>query len=254
MRPRPSDSGEDNQSFLVSVSDLMASLIFIFIITLMVFAFRFDSAAATLESAGSTRAIMLQELGKRLETAGLTVEIDTAQGILRLTQNSINFAIGDDSPLHHHRPRVAILAHALATVLPCFVPKSRATCIQNGTIRLDTLRYAGFLEAVLIEGHTDARPILNGRFRSNLELSGARSGRILEMMVSTEVALDELLNGSGRKVLSISGYGERRPVIPTDLLNEANRRIDLRFLMEPPSSPASQPPVVLESERALGER
>jgi chemotaxis protein MotB len=76
-----------------------------------------------------------------------------------------------------------------------------------------------------MEGHTDAVPIHNSRFRSNWELSAARS-----------IALLELLNSFGvrRERMSIAGYADTDPVEDND--TEAgrakNRRVDIVILNE----------------------
>lgn len=77
---------------------------------------------------------------------------------------------------------------------------------------------------VRLEGHTDSVPIHNSRYRSNWELSAARSIAILEDL-STRCGLD-------RKRLSIGGYAD---VAPTDSNDTAegrarNRRVDIVIL------------------------
>ena len=56
---------------------------------------------------------------------------------------------------------------------------------------------------VRMEGHTDAVPIHNSRFRSNWELSAARSIALLELLTRMGVAHDRL---------SIAGYADTAPV------------------------------------------
>jgi len=56
---------------------------------------------------------------------------------------------------------------------------------------------------VRMEGHTDAIPIHNSRFRSNWELSAARSIALLELLVHF---------GEPRERMSIAGYAETAPV------------------------------------------
>lgn len=244
---------EDSQSFLVSVSDLMSSMIFIFIITLMMFALRFNSATTSLESATSTRTKILRMLRDSLAPS-LEVEIVERQGILRLTAQSINFPSGSADPIPDHEPRIRALATVLGQVLPCFLP-GRAQCDGMLLRTIDTVRYAAVLEAVLIEGHTDTVPIagaLRSRYPSNMELSGARAARVLQLMSSNVRSLDSLRNRDGLQLLSISGYGERRLADSTNRAGASNRRIDLRFLMEPPDSASGIVPTTVT--RALRAR
>ena len=219
-------------SFLASVSDLMASLMFIFIITLVIFVLHLSQATGRLESATATRAEVLKTIQQQLAPMGLAVLIDTAQGLLRLQDSSINFPVGAADPRTDHLARVAAVGRVLRDVVPCFVEGMRERCRINA--RPDTMRFAASVETILIEGHTDTRPIRGSRFRSNMELSGARASRIREIMTDSVPALDSLRNRGSLSILSISGYGEFRLADSASPFAESNRRIDLRFLMEPP--------------------
>lgn len=76
-----------------------------------------------------------------------------------------------------------------------------------------------------MEGHTDAVPIHNSRFRSNWELSAARSIALLEAIKDFGIDKDRL---------SIAGYADTNPVDDND--TEAgrakNRRVDIIILNE----------------------
>lgn len=77
---------------------------------------------------------------------------------------------------------------------------------------------------VRIEGHTDAQPIHTARFRSNWELSAARSIAIMELL-STRFAIT-------RDRLAIVGYADTSPVAANDTAEgrARNRRVDLVIL------------------------
>jgi chemotaxis protein MotB len=79
---------------------------------------------------------------------------------------------------------------------------------------------------VRLEGHTDSRPINNSRFRSNWELSAARSIALLELL-STRFHV-------GRERISIAGYAENAPRAPNDTEEgrARNRRVDIVILNE----------------------
>jgi chemotaxis protein MotB len=79
---------------------------------------------------------------------------------------------------------------------------------------------------VRLEGHTDSRPIHNSRFRSNWELSVARSIAMLELFRQKF--------GVAAERLSVAGYAENAPVDSNDT-NEGrarNRRVDLVILSD----------------------
>jgi chemotaxis protein MotB len=79
---------------------------------------------------------------------------------------------------------------------------------------------------VRLEGHTDSIPIHNARFRSNWELSAARSIALLSLLT------DEF--GVTNAHVSIAGYADTAPVADneTDDGRSRNRRVDIIILNE----------------------
>jgi chemotaxis protein MotB len=73
------------------------------------------------------------------------------------------------------------------------------------------------------EGHTDSVPIHNSRFRSNWELSAARSIALVEILTKDGVA---------RERLSIAGYADTAPIDNNDTEQgrQNNRRVDVVIL------------------------
>jgi chemotaxis protein MotB len=73
------------------------------------------------------------------------------------------------------------------------------------------------------EGHTDSVPIHNSRFRSNWELSAARSIALVEILTKDGVA---------RERLSIAGYADTAPIDnnATEQGRQNNRRVDIVIL------------------------
>ena len=97
-----------------------------------------------------------------------------------------------------------------------------------------------------LEGHTDSRPIKNGRFHSNWELSAARSIAMLEV-------LSDRYRIPPRR-MSIGGYGDAAP-IDTNATEEGrarNRRVDLVILNETglAAEPNAAKPKAVEQEKA----
>jgi len=78
---------------------------------------------------------------------------------------------------------------------------------------------------VRTEGHTDSVPIHNSRFRSNWELSAARSIALVELFIKL---------GEPREKLSIAGYADTAPVESNDTEEgrQKNRRVDIVILNE----------------------
>ena len=79
---------------------------------------------------------------------------------------------------------------------------------------------------VRLEGHTDAVPIHNARYRSNWELSSARSVTMLELL-TTQFHVQE-------ERLSVGGYAETIPIMSNDTPEgrAQNRRVDVVILNE----------------------
>jgi chemotaxis protein MotB len=79
---------------------------------------------------------------------------------------------------------------------------------------------------VRLEGHTDAVPIRTARFRSNWELSAARSIALLEILAGRFAV--------PRDKLSIAGYAETAPIASnaSETGRARNRRVDIVVLNE----------------------
>jgi chemotaxis protein MotB len=77
--------------------------------------------------------------------------------------------------------------------------------------------------SIIIEGHTDDRPISSSRFPSNWELSGARAASVLHFFQTRNIDPNRL---------SYTGYGEFKPLKPnsTSENRAANRRVNIIIL------------------------
>lgn len=261
----PSDIGQGDQNYLASISDVMAALIFVFIIMLALFAYKLsnvteEQATVTekLTASDETRGHILGEIARRLEEFGMNVEVLQEQGVLRLSNNAINFPSGSESPVAEHQFNVGRLAQALAEVVPCYVSSHRETliagldaefiypdtantpsyCLSAAEISAYTCEareYPWLLETLLIEGHTDDIPVVSDRrFQDNLELSSMRAATVYRMIAACEPRIEHMRNSENVPVLSTSGYGFTRPATLDSGMTDYNRRIDLRLLLEPP--------------------
>ena len=97
--------------------------------------------------------------------------------------------------------------------------------LESGEAPLDVIAelFEQFSGSLSIEGHTDDVPIANSRFRSNWELSTARSTAVLRYL-SNEKSLDT-------ERMHVAGYAHMKPVAPNDgPENRAkNRRVEFIF-------------------------
>lgn len=238
---------EEEESYFVSMTDLMVGMLFVFIIMLMAFALNFQVAEESAEQAKvenqelerrieqtqRARTLILRDIKRLLEEQGVDVQIDEETGILRLPEN-ILFDKAKSELNQQGEDSLGVLADAMMKVLPCYAPgKGQAVAVncppQNGAR----------LEAVFIEGHTDNDPVLPGAaIRDNLQLSALRALATYRTLLSFHLGLGELRNGQSEPLLSVSSYGENRPINKIQITEEQkrqNRRIDLRFLMATPS-------------------
>lgn len=74
---------------------------------------------------------------------------------------------------------------------------------------------------IVIEGHTDNQPIVTSQYPSNWELSTARSAQVARYFIS-EFPINP-------RQISVSGYGEFRPVVNNDTAD--NRAINRRVVI-----------------------
>lgn len=79
-------------------------------------------------------------------------------------------------------------------------------------------------KGIVVEGHTDNRPIRTSQFPSNWELSGARASSVVRFFLEQEAALDPV----SYKTI---GFGEFRPVATNKTAEGRgrNRRVEILF-------------------------
>jgi len=193
---------------------------------------RINAELRALSGANAARAAMLRDIEARLTEAGITVQIDPGQGILRL-RDQVLFATGQSELTDRGEETLRIVADVFGVVLPCYA---------SGVVRPPDCTSSPYaIESLYIEGHTDDVPISGGRFQDNLALSAERATNTYRFLVETSPLVAQLClprdDGSCSPILGVSGYGEQRPVAPNDTPeNRAlNRRIDFRVIMITPN-------------------
>ncbi len=250
--------GDEGENYFVSMTDMMVGVLFVFIIMLMTFALDFRRTTDTQEDAlqvaqqvaakldrlqsdvrneisrldrvAQDRQALLTDIRRQLAQEGINVQIDEANGVLRLTEDAVRFAPGRADLVDTNKDNVGKIARVLARVLPKYTP-CRAGGDKPGGDKPGCTPPAGAaIETVFIEGHTDS----TGSDADNWMLSTARAVATYRELVAVSPALRSFLNVRREEVLSVSGYAATRP-IDARTVREAfdrNRRIDLRFVME----------------------
>ena len=129
------------------------------------------------------------------------------------------------------------VADALADTLPCYTlgPLSAFYVTCNHAFAL--------IETIQVEGHTDDDPLSSRtrereNMKDNYDLSARRGAETLRFVGDHRREIGEFRNRRGQPILSFAGYGETRPIAPgqTAGAKAANRRIDIRFILDTPKS------------------
>jgi chemotaxis protein MotB len=188
-----------------------------------------DQLQHDIQASTNARDRLLTTLQTDLEQRRINVTVDRQAGILRL-RGDLLFGTLSATLGPKQREVVGVLADALAQTLPCFTASADRTRCDPAALPI--------LETVLVEGHTDRRPISGtaSPFRDNDQLSTERALAVFAEVQRTQPLLNELLNASrSYPLLGVSGFGARRPLPGTQADTEPdyalNRRIDLRFLL-----------------------
>ena len=241
-----SDQEESEESYFVSMTDIMVGLLFIFIIMLMAFGLMLKQAqqettqdrrelleaveqtrdeVEEMRNVADLRSQMLQDIARRLEERGVQVIVREENGVIQLP-DEILFAKGEAAISPRGRRAIDQLGRALDAVLACYavVPES-AGPVDCEEKLLEDLR----LEAVFVEGHTDS----DGSDELNWRLSTERAINTFRALEDETDIATRLRNDADQYLFSVAGYGENRPIREerTEADKAQNRRIDLRFVM-----------------------
>lgn len=228
----------------------------------------------------ATRIEVLQNIGSFLQSRGLNVTIIRDEGILRLPEEMLfakaNWELGGRGV--DASKTLKTLGEALDQVLPCYTlgPRSRQDNCPKTKAKIEAIFIEGHADADIYSRR--ARPAVApnspprgetgfslfrrdqsppnpppqaenrpssiaplGPPKDNLDLSALRATSTYRELLRVNKELRDYLNPAGQQVLSVSGYGEYRPVSPMvgeapESFKQRNRRIDLRILMATPRS------------------
>lgn len=202
-----SETEEEEQIWLITLSDLMSLLLVFFII--------FVALSQTSLSKKGSRSVPA-------ENVPVEMADPTSQSIEREMQAVVaSLGLGDEVSVQAG-PREILITLREAITFPSGEDRVLFTSfpVLDAVARLIKDHPAYQVE---IEGHTDDRPIRNGRFPSNWELSVARSASVLRYLIEN--------HGLDPARFTIKGYGEQRPLVPnlTEEQRTQNRRVEIRL-------------------------
>lgn len=141
----------------------------------------------------------------------------------------------------HEEPRGVVLSLASTELFPV----GEATIRKDQERLLDSIApiLAASDRPLLIEGHTDDRPIGSDRYPSNWELSAARAAAIARFFVARH-EIDP-------SRISATGHAEFRPIVPNTSSSRRARNRRVEIVLRRESLPAT-PPDPAEAAAALG--
>ena len=217
---------EDENSFWISYSDILSSLLIIILLITVYVIFELmqtkKSVTENLEEitkAELVRKETLEKIQSTLSQYGVDVEIANNYSVLRIPESTLAFESNDYRVPYEMEDELIKIGEVILKVL------------TEG----DTDDY---FDTIFIEGHTDIRP--SKRELGNLGLSTFRAISVWNFWrdrVSDEYS--RLSNLQGDKMFSVGVYGETRPAIEDQKSEEdyrKNRRIDVRFTIRKPTS------------------
>ena len=164
----------------------------------------------TLMGIAETKASLMADLSIAFQSSGLAVTVDETTGEI-MVDSAILFAVNEDS--------VSELGAAmLRRVMTVYVSV------------LFSEKYQGFVDEVLVEGHTDT----NGDYNYNLDLSQRRADNVTAWCLSSESGLDNKTVAILSETLTPVGRSYDMPILDEagNVDMDASRRVSFRFLMD----------------------
>jgi flagellar motor protein MotB len=173
------------------------------------------------------RGRMLDRIQKRIQAADKSIDVSISRNgdALEFKGDGL-FGSGSDVPSPPGRRKMELIAGILDEELRCFSfgDRTQLSTACNPAVAL--------IDALQIEGHTDN----TGTDVLNMDLSSRRGTSVYSIMVTASPDLLGFRNLKDQPILSVAGYGKGRPIQDneSDQSRDANRRIDLRFIMFTP--------------------
>ncbi|WP_245498619.1 OmpA family protein [Rhizobium leguminosarum] len=178
-----------------------------------------------------TRRNLLANLKDRIneQIPGVNVTVSANFDALQFRGDGL-FNSGSATATAAGENRMRQIAGILDSTLSCYAVGPRRN------FRVECNPAYALIDALQVEGHTDN----SGTDILNMDLSAQRASSIYALMTQQKPDLIQFLNRNSQPVLSVAGFGKGRPMQDnhTKAGQDANRRIDLRFIMVVPSREA----------------
>lgn len=186
---------------------------------------------ASLEEALGASEARDRDAQSRITDLGRRLNLALAQRVQELSRYRSEF-FGRLREILAERSDIRVVGDRFVFGSEVFFGSSQAELEPGGRAELDKLATAliqlekdipsDIAWVLRVDGHTDARPMQGGRFRSNWELSAARSIAVVQYLIARGIAPQRLV---------AAGFGEFQPIDQGDGPEALarNRRIELRL-------------------------
>lgn len=220
--------------YWISISDLMTSLLFIFILILAYVIFTFHHKSMADKHNRDMRIELLKNIRSNLPSVYKEqVYIDSDKGSMRVGSGNL-FKQGE----YRLKDQDAVnLIQAIG-----------ASIKKEYTSKAD---YQKAINTIFVEGHTDSDPSSGLYFNqktydrltmSNQELSTLRAIQVFNVMNNENTEIDKMKNAEDKPLFSYSGYADTRPADThktahneyTKEAKDNNRRIEFFFALSSP--------------------
>ncbi|HEY2759029.1 MAG TPA: peptidoglycan -binding protein [Pseudolabrys sp.] len=191
----------------------------------------FRRQLAALEQALNASEQKDKEAQGRIADLGQRLNVALAQRVQELSRYRSDF-FGKLREILGNRPDVRIVGDRFVLQSELFFDTGKADLLPVATAELDKVAEALIgLEKQIptdipwvlrVDGHTDVRPISGGQFKSNWDLSAARSIAVVQYLIGKGVSPQRLV---------AAGFGEFQPIDlgKTDEAYKRNRRIEFKL-------------------------
>src|SRR3954449_1193937 len=172
-----------------------------------------------------------KESQNRIADLGSRLNVALAQRVQELSRYRSEF-FGRLRAILGNRPDIRVVGDRFVFQSEVFFDTGQAVLLPEGRAELDTLATAlidldkkipNEIPWVLrVDGHTDVRPVNGPNFKSNWDLSAARSISVVQYLISLGVPAQRLV---------AAGFGEFQPLdtANTEEAYKRNRRIELKL-------------------------
>lgn len=236
---------EEGESVFISMTDMTVSFLFIVMIVLAFFSTQIAPKKAIPETglksipesnpierynflAAKQVGLLLERIRARISAADSTIDVEISKNrdALEFKGDGL-FDTGSVTPTAAGQRKMELIAGVLQAELGCFVLGDRSL------LSLSCNPAIAMIDALQVEGHTDNI----GGDVFNMKLGTSRGASVYAIMALAAPDVLFFKNLRDQPILSVASYGKGRPIRSNDSKEgrDANRRIDLRFIMFSPT-------------------